>query len=220
MVTVGVFTGDYKSMAIGANGKMIETTVLRVRPFGCEIPMGCPRFTPDKTPGTGTKHIEFYNTTDTCPHPKPVSVAVGGNNPGAAIPPGGHVTLEVPDRPTRLEVLDAGQRLMVTCTFPRVQKYEYYGCSDPKYTLKEKGVVVTFRNSTQTCGTNGGFPVVLWIDGFPVKALKPETDIRIGLSKGSHRFRISRGLSDRALFDRSMDCERSFLFNYGCKKKK
>lgn len=218
---IGVFTGEYTSIVSARDGKPIETSRLRVRPITCKMPFGCQHFMPEtKQHNTAGSTLEFYNTTNDCVVPKTISIAVNGHIL-TNIGPGEHKRIEVPKESAYMEILKGPQRLLMTCIDPTVQPYEFYGCTDPKYPKYIKnGVVISFKNSTETCGKNAGFPVILWVDGFPVKGLKSQKKARIAVSKGQHRIQISRKLTGKLLFDRSMTCTKSFLFNYGCGKAK
>jgi len=217
----GIFVGEYKAVITDTAGKPIETSRLRVRPISCVMPFGCPTFMPETKPkDTMFSAMDFYNTSNDCVNPKTVSIAINGQVL-ASIAPGTHRRLVVPKGPARMEIIDKTQRLMLTCIDPSIQPYEFYGCTDPHYPKQVKnGVVFSFKNSTETCGKNGGFPVVLWLDGLPVRGLKPKSAAAIAVSKGQHHIRITRNLTGKALFDRAMNCSKSFLFNYGCGKSK
>ncbi len=217
----GVFTGEYTAMTNTSDGTPVETTRLRVRPITCTIPFGCPYFIPSATSkDTLFSALEFYNTTNDCAVPKTVLVAVNGQLLGK-VAPGAHKRLVVPKGPAYLAVLQGNQRLMVTCIDPKVQPYEFYGCTDPAYYKKRKnGIVISFRNSTDACGAGKTFPVVLWVDGFPVKGLKPKSSAFVIIPKGSHRLSVTKDLTGKPLFEQPMNCSKSFLFNYGCGKAK
>lgn len=220
-VVLGVFTGEYKSVVTGIDSSPIESARLRVRPITCAIPFGCPTFMPaTKQKNTLFSAMEFYNTTNDCIMGKSVSIAVNGQLL-AKIGPGAHKRLVVPKGPAYMEIMDENQRIMMVCINPAVQPYEFYGCTDPKYPKHVKnGIVFSVKNSTETCGTKGGFPVILWIDGFPVRGVKPKTAAAIAVTKGQHRISISRKLTGKPLFERSMNLSKPFLFNYGCGKSK
>ena len=214
----GLFEGWYLMATSTLDGAPVEKTMVIPEP-GCEIPVGCSYYMPTKHPeAVQFTRLTVFNTTKDCGEPRKLLISINGKILGDVQK--GQKTFVVPKGNILVEVIQGNQRLLVTCLNTEQTTRLFYGCTNPLFKGAKDGVNVLLNNSTDKCGGKFSSYLTFWMDTVPLKGLAPGKHEVIQISKGQHRFKITRGLTGPTLLDRVIDCKKPFMLNYGCSTKK
>jgi len=214
---VSLSKGIYDVTVMGKDGRVVESTMIKVRGDDFRFDFGCVPDPGGNSPDPVSVPVWLSNTSGDCGTPMKVFLLLNRVRHGP-IKDGATVRASSHDSDVLIEVVFRGNRIFAE-HIARVKPYDmlFFGCTDPVAVSARNGVRVLFDNGTDVCvEPKKDLYLTLSVDGNRLVGLSPGTRKTIVLAKGKHDLKVYVGFTRRLLLSGTKDVKVPFRIHYGC----